>query len=246
MIPKKIHYCWFGGNPIPESAKKCIDSWKKYCSDYEIIEWNEQNFDLDNYPYAKEAAIAKKWAFVTDVVRLYALYNYGGIYMDSDVEVLKPLDDILKYHAVSGFQDKDYVPTGLIASEKGHLFIKELLDEYNDLHFIKGDGSFDMTTNCVRITNACLKYGLLLNNELQEVNGLTLFPLDYFCAKDAITGKVNVTENTLTIHHFAGSWTTASNQRNTKIHRWFMRVFGENIGAAIYNIIRKAKRKIHQ
>lgn len=244
MIPKIIHYCWFGGNPIPKSAKKCIESWIKNCPDYEIIEWNESNFDFDLYPYAKEAALAKKWAFVTDVVRLYALYNYGGIYMDSDVEVLQPLDKILKYKAVSGFQDNNHVPTGMMASEKGHAFIKELLDEYNDLHFIKQDGSYDVTTNCVRITNACLKHGLKLNNELQEIEGFTFFPLDYFCAKDAITGKVTITKNTLTIHHFAGSWTTASNQRNTKIHRWVIRVFGERIGTSVYSAIRKIKKQL--
>ena len=243
MIPKIIHYCWFGGNPLPVQAQKCIDSWKKYCPDYTIKQWDETNFDLSYCTYVKEAVESKKWAFVTDVVRLYALFNEGGVYMDSDVEVLKPLDDILKYKAISGFQDKDYIPTGIMASEKGHHLIKELLDQYNDIHFIKPDGSLDMTTNCVRITDTLLAKGLVLNNTLQEVDEFTLFPLDYFCAKDVITGKVNITSNTYTIHHFAGSWTTASNRRNTKIHCWFMRLFGEKIGTSIYNVIRKIKNR---
>lgn len=115
MIPKKIHYCWFGGNPLPPLAVKCIESWKKYCPDYEIKEWNESNFDLNCNEYVREAYEAKKWAFITDVVRLYAMVTEGGIYMDTDVEVLRPLDDLLVYEAVSGFETKTRIPTGLMA-----------------------------------------------------------------------------------------------------------------------------------
>ena len=140
MIPKVIHYCWFGGNPLPELAKKCIESWKKFCPDYQIIEWNESNFDLNINTYVKEAYTAEKWAFVSDVARLYALVNYGGIYMDTDVEVLKPLDDILNFKAVSGFETKERIPTGMMACEKGHPLFEEFLREYNEAHFIKNDG----------------------------------------------------------------------------------------------------------
>ncbi len=206
MIPKKIHYCWFGGNPLPELAQRCIASWKKYCPDYEIIEWNESNFDLDSCDYVREAYEAKKWAFITDVVRLYALVTQGGIYMDTDVEVLKPLDDILDYAAVSGFEAVDRIPTGLMACEAGHPLFTELLHEYDTAHFRLADGSLDTTTNVTRITDTCLKYGLVLNNTKQTVGGFTLFPKDYFCPKDSSTKQMEITDNTYTIHHFDGSW----------------------------------------
>ena len=217
MIPKKIHYCWFGGNPLPEFAKKCIESWKKYCPDYEIIEWNENNFDINCCNYVKEAYNAKKWAFVSDVVRLYALVNYGGIYMDTDVEVLKPLDDILSYEAVSGFESETSISTGLMACEKNQPLFFELLHEYDDIHFLKKDGSLDLTTNVTRITNTCLKYGLKLNNSFQIINGFAIFPNDYFCPKDYASKKINLTHNTYTIHHFNGSWVSKTKKIQTKI-----------------------------
>lgn len=205
-IPKIIHYCWFGGNPLPEMAVKCIGSWKKYCPDYEIVEWNEQNFDLSINDYVVEAHESKKWAFVSDVARLYALVNHGGIYMDTDVEVIKPLDELLKFEAFSGFESEKRIPTGLMACEKGHRMFAELLQDYEGEHFKREDGSLDMTTNVTRITNTCLKYGLKLNNQFQCVNGFTLLPKDYLCPKDYETKEINITRNTYTIHHFDGSW----------------------------------------
>ncbi len=209
MIPKIIHYCWFGGNPLPELAVKCIESWKKYCPDYEIKEWNESNFDLNMFPYAKEAYENRKFAFVTDVVRLYALYTEGGIYMDTDVEVLKPLDEYLKHNAFSGFEDEKLVPTGIMASEKRGIWAKENLEYYNDRHFVKEDGSFDMTTNVNTITDYMLSKGLVQNNTYQDFpNLITMYPKDYFCPKSYKDGKIYLTSNTTTIHHFAGSWLT--------------------------------------
>lgn len=213
MIPKSIHYCWFGGNPKPKLAEKCISSWKRYCNEFEIIEWNEDNFDIESAPlYVKQAYESKKWAFVTDYVRLYALVNYGGIYMDTDVEVIKPLDDILKYEAVSGFESETEVPTGLMGCIKNQPFFLELLREYDDISFIKEDGTLDVTSNVTRITNACLKYGLKQNNTFQTVHGFTLFPKEYFCPKDYGTGKIKKTKNTFTIHHFSGSWISKSDK----------------------------------
>lgn len=208
MIPKKIHYCWFGRGEKPELALKCIESWEKYLPDYEIIEWNEDNFDLDMYPYVREAYDARKFAFVTDVVRLWAMYTYGGIYMDTDVEVLKPLDLLLQFEAVSGFESSTQIPTGMMACREGFPLFKELLDEYDDLHFVQADGTMDMTTNVVRITSTCLKHGFVPNGELQTVDGFTLLPSDYLCPKSWDTGKITLTENTLCIHHFSGSWQT--------------------------------------
>ena len=225
MIPKKIHYCWFGRGKMPELALKCIASWKKYLSDYEIKEWNEDNFDLDAYPYAREAYDNRKFAFVTDVVRLYALYHEGGIYMDTDVEVLKPLDAFLLHDAVSGFESSTQIPTGLMACREGHPLFKELLDDYNGLHFVLPDGSLDYTTNVIRITGTCLKYGLKQNNQLQTVNGFTLYPKDYFCPKSYDDGKIYLTKNTVTIHHFAGSWHT----KKDKLIHFLYKYFGDRV-----------------
>lgn len=206
MIPKKIHYCWFGRGQKPELALKCIESWKKHLPDYEFKEWNEDNFDLDSYPYAREAYDSKKFAFVTDIVRLHALYTEGGIYMDTDVEVLKSLDSLLVFDAVSGFETESQIQTGLMASLDGMPIFEEFLREYDGIHFIKPDGSLDTTPNVTRITNTCLRHGLVLNNRQQTVAGFTILPKDYLCPKSYQTGKIMLTDNTLTIHHYAGSW----------------------------------------
>lgn len=212
LIPPKIHYCWFGGNPLPESAQKCIATWKRYCPDYEIVEWNESNFDVNCCEYVSEAYEAKKWAFVSDVARLHALVNHGGIYLDTDVELVKPLDDILSYEAVSGFESKSRIGTALMACMKGHPLFTEFLDEYRDSHFLNKDSSYDITPNVLRITNTCVKYGLKLDNSLQTINGFTLFPCDYFSPKDFDTGALTVTDNTYSIHHFEGSWLPEENK----------------------------------
>ena len=224
MIPKIIHYCWFGGNPLPKLAQKCIASWKKYCPDYEIIEWNESNFDINYNDYTREAYEAKKWAFVSDVARLYALVNYGGIYMDTDVEVIKPLDDLLQYEAVSGFETETMMPTGLMACQKGHPMFQEFLRHYDGEHFVKTDGSLDTTTNVTRITSICLKYRLQQNNTLQTVNGFTLLPKDYLCPKDNKTGIIHVTKNTFVIHHFDGSWLSEEDRYIIKLHQKFNKI----------------------
>lgn len=207
MIPKKIHYCWFGRGEMPKLARKCIKSWKKYCPDYEIKEWNEDNFDLDMFPYAREAYDNRKFAFVTDVVRLYALYQEGGIYMDTDVEVVKSLDPFLKHTAFSGFENETSVPTGIMASEQGGKWVKDSLDYYNGKHFIKHDGSMDITTNVVAITNQMLKHGLIQNNTLQDFpNYITIYPKEFFCPLSWDDKQGQISENTAAIHHFAGSW----------------------------------------
>lgn len=207
MIPKKIHYCWFGGKELPEDARRCIESWRKFLPDYEIKEWNESNFDINCNQYVREAYVARKFAFVTDYVRLFALKHDGGVYMDTDVEVLKSYDPFLHLTAFSGFENNNYVPTGMMASEKGGKWVTELLDEYKDRNFIQTDGSYDMTTNTFAITAHAKRYGLKCNNTFQDIKGLaTFFPSDYFCPKDHTTGKIMLTENSVCIHHFAASW----------------------------------------
>lgn len=230
MIPKKIHYCWFGRNPYPEDFKKYLISWKKNCSDYELIEWNEDTFDITSNKYVQDAYEHKKWAFITDYVRLWALYNYGGVYMDTDVEVLKPIDEFLKNKAFSGFENPRAVPTGIMASEKGHSVIKELLDEYDNRHFINADGSLNLHTNVEYITDYFVHHGLKLNNKYQIINEFALYPKEYFCPKNSRTLKIELTDNTYTIHHFAGSWTNDSTRLRAKIKK----ILGPNLmGIAI-------------
>ena len=230
MIPKIIHYCWFGRGQKPEQAIKCIDSWKKYLPDYQLKEWNEDNFDITQNQYVREAYENRKFAFVTDYVRLYALFHEGGVYMDTDVETLGNYDVFLHHHAFSGFETDGNVPTGMMAAEKGSVWAKELLEQYNDRLFVQPDGSFDMTTNTHVITKYMIDKGLVLNNTYQDFPGLcTMYPADYFCPKDHRTGKIHRTKNTVCIHHFAGSWLQ---------HKWyqdlrhslkvlFVRFFGE-------------------
>lgn len=207
MIPKIIHYCWFGKGPLPKIALKSIDSWKKHLPDYEIKRWDEDNFDLDMFPYVREAYDNKKYAFVTDVVRLYALYEEGGIYMDTDVEVLKSLDCFLNCNAFSGFENDKNIPTGIMASEKGGKWAKENLSYYTGKHFIKEDGSMDLTTNVELITNYMIPHGLKQNNTFQDFPDLiTIYPKDYFCPKSPIDEKLYLTKNSHTIHHFSGTW----------------------------------------
>jgi hypothetical protein len=230
MIPKTIHYCWFGGKPLPDPAQKCIASWKKYCPDFEIKEWNESNYDISSVVYTKEAYAAKKWAFVTDYVRLDVISKYGGIYMDTDVEVIKSLDGFLGHGAFSGFENGRDIPTGIMGGIPRHQWYKYLLDYYTGRHFIMPDGAYDMTTNVEAITDITkAKYRINLNNTYQELeDGLVFYPAEYFCPK--ISGKLIVTNNTCTIHHFAGSWTPAPVRFYVKVRDSGIKLFGYGAG----------------
>ncbi len=207
MIPKIIHYCWFGHNPLPELALKCIESWHKYMPDYEYKLWNEDVFDINSVPYVKEAYEAKKYAFVTDYVRLYALYTEGGIYMDTDVEVLKPYDDLLELTGFTGYEGSKYLPpvTGTMASEAKGEWVKEQLDAYTDAHFLLPDGSYDLKTNTVRISEIMKANGVKQDGKKQVYKDMHIFPVEYFCPRQT-TGEVLITEDTYCDHHFMGSW----------------------------------------
>lgn len=205
-IPKKIHYCWFGGNPLPELALKCIESWKKFCPDYEIIEWNENNFDITCCDYVKEAYEAKKWAFVSDCCRFFVLYQQGGIYLDTDVEIIKPIDSLLDCSFV-GFEGKSVVASGLIRGVvPGDTICKQMLDSYNNDRFLLDDGSLNLKTVCERETEIFRSYGLKTDGSMQTVMTTRVFPSEYFCPLDNVTWKLNITENTYTIHHYDSSW----------------------------------------
>lgn len=208
MIPKIIHYCWFGKKNMSENEKKYIETWRKYCPDYEIKEWNEDNFNIRQNLYCEEAYKAKKWAFVSDYVRLKVLYEYGGIYMDIDVEVCKSFNNLLVYNACIGFESDTKLSTAVIASSKKNKWIKDLLLYYDDIKFKKSNNQYDLTTNVEIITKITKElYDINLNNTLQIFeNNIAIFPFEYFCAKDFIDGKIYRTEKTYTIHHFNGSW----------------------------------------
>jgi mannosyltransferase OCH1-like enzyme len=207
MIPKIIHYCWFGKNPLPKLATKCIESWRKHLPEYQIIQWNEDNFDLNMYPYTKQAHEQKKYAFVSDVCRLYAIKEYGGVYMDTDVEVLKPIGFFLKHNAFSGFETNYTIPTGIMASEKKGKWATDMLAYYDNRPFLLQDKTIDTTTNVEIITKIMKQKGILLNNKFQEIEGyIAFYPSEYFCPKNYVSEAIDLTENSHCIHHFSGSW----------------------------------------
>lgn len=236
-IPKVIHYCWFGNNPLPESVEKCINSWKVYLPDYKIIEWNENNFDIKMNSFVQQAYESKKFAFVTDYVRLFALYKYGGVYMDTDVEIIKNIDMFLINSAFSGFESEKQIPTAIMGAKKGNKWIKVLLDYYDNRDFILKDGSLDTTTNVTIITDITRNtFDIKLNNQYQVLENLTLYPKDYFCPKSYKTGKITITDNTYAIHHFSGSWLNTESIKKRKNNHQLINVFGENIGMTLVNI----------
>lgn len=215
MIPKKIHYCWFGGKPLPKNAIKCINSWKKFLPDYEIVEWNESNFDVDICDYTKEAYEAKKFAFVSDFARFWILYHHGGVYFDVDVEVIKPMEHIIETgpfmaaERVLNIQKNDYpmVAAGLgLAVYAYHPIFKEIIQYYYETPFLLEDGTINTVTVVKHVTDILKNKGLKPTSELQKVSDITIYPPDYFCPKSYVDNKLLITRNTVSIHHFDGSW----------------------------------------
>ena len=206
-IPKIIHYCWFGRGEMPKLMKKCIKSWKKFCPDYKVVLWNEDNFDVNSTVWTKEAYEAKKYAFVTDYVRLKVLYENGGIYMDADVEVTKPLEKFLVHEAFSGFESKTTAPTGIIASVKGQPVIKRWLDYYTNRHYLV-DGKPNMDPNVSFMTEDLKAHGLEMNNVTQNIDGMVIFSQSYFCPLSVVSVESNFSDNTHCIHHFTSTWRT--------------------------------------
>jgi len=236
MIPKIIHYCWFGGKPLPKLAEKCIASWKKYCPDYEIKRWDETNFDVHCNKYVEQAYEAKKWAFVSDFARLSALVKEGGIYLDTDVELLSSLTPCLESDAFLGFETKDSIGTCIIGSIPDFVVFKDFYSSYEGLSFVKEDGSLDTTTNVKRLTEFLQRYDLIFNNEFQQVQDIHIYPSDYFCPKNPYTLKTTLTDKTVAIHHFDGSWLPLS----SKILIFMTSIFGKKF----YNFLLKFKKKM--
>lgn len=228
-IPKIIHYCWFGGKEKPPIVKRCIDSWKRYLFDYEIIEWNEGNFDINCNLYIKEAYNLKKFAFVSDYVRVHALFHIGGIYLDTDVEVYKSFDDLLHLESFWGFEQGNYIATSTMGSSKGSFILKIFLESYNEKNFIKADGTLDDLTNVKVVTNILEKLGLVRNGEYQRIEGVgDFYPQIYFSPLDYINCRDLRTIETYTLHHFYKSWLPIKVRIKSKIKIILSKIIGGN------------------
>ncbi|PFJ08224.1 glycosyl transferase [Bacillus cereus] len=230
-IPRIVHYCWFGGKEKPDIVKRCIDSWNKILSEYEIREWNEDNFNIDCNSYVREAYELKKFAFVSDYVRIHALYNFGGIYLDTDVEVFKSFDDLLYHNSFWGFEQENYIATSTIGAAKGNDLIKRFLDSYKKKNFMKEDGNYDDLTNVAIVTEILKDIGLKINGEYQEIEGIGAFyPQTYFSPYDYINCRKFITKNTYAIHHFYKSWLPPKARFKSNIKIIVSKVIGgENI-----------------
>ncbi len=244
MIPKIIHYCWFGRNPLPALAVKCIESWKKYLPDYEIKEWNEDNFDVHSNQYSSEAYEAKKYAYVSDYARFWVLYNEGGLYFDTDVEIIKPLDDIIAKGPFMGCEKDgdglqnypDVAPGLIVGCEPKNEIIKELLSIYYTFSFIAenpGASTGEYKTVVTYTSDILIKHGLTTAQDIQQVGDITIYPKEYFNPLEHIN-QLKITDNTRTIHYYAGTWMP----KRYKILRAFIRM----IDPKLYNVILKLKK----
>lgn len=250
MIPKIIHYCWFGRGPLPELAQKCIASWKKYLPDYEIKEWNEDNFNVNVIPYTAEAYAQKKYAFVSDYARFWILYKHGGIYFDTDVEVIRPIDDIIAKGNFMGFET-DPKPVGRVDASEASInpglglgvapglgIIQKLLKAYEGLHFVHEENMRNQITVVHITTQVLLENGLRYVEGIQKLDDdLYIYPSEYFCPINVTTGRIHVEKNTRTIHHYAGTWV----DKKFSLKEVVKRMLPESWVLALINF--KSKRK---
>lgn len=252
MIPKIIHYCWFGGKALPSDAKKYIEGWKKLCPDFEIREWNESNLDFSECRYAKEAYASKKWAFVSDYARLKVLNLYGGIYLDTDVELLKSPLQLMEECEKAGLQgymgieraEEGNVNPGLgLASEAGSPLIRELIEDYKQSSFVSTDGTRNQTTIVEYTTETLKKHGLSGKNENQDIAGFRILRQEYLNPVDMSTGKINKTDNTVSIHHFASSWVDGYSKLRGRIYRGIYRIFGKKAANRAQKLLGRNKEK---
>ena len=219
MIPKIIHYCWFGKKEMPELAYKCIESWKIHLSDYQIIEWNEDNFDYNLLTYTKDAYNAKKYAFVSDVARVKALYEMGGIYLDTDVMVYQNFDSILKHNCVLGFEMSNYIATSFMACVPKHYLMKDFYKLYLDLQFYDENGNIISGTNVSKLTNMLADKGLIKNNKLQQIDDIIIYPTDYFSPYNYAWEYSSKNDKTRCEHMFYVSWMSKRQQIKKKIKK---------------------------
>ncbi|MBQ1372356.1 MAG: glycosyl transferase [Oscillospiraceae bacterium] len=247
MIPKTIHYCWFGKSPLPPLPKECVSSWKKQCPDYKVICWNEENYDIHKNPFVEQAYQAGQWAFVADYVRLEVLLNHGGVYLDTDVELRKPLDPLLEHDCFLGFESRDTVATGVIGCTPGHPLIRKLFANYEDRDFLK-DGERGITTGPELLTTVLREDGLRPTGKKQQIDGCVVFPCKTFypTGMDWVLGRYS--DKTVSVHHYTDSWRSSrvTGKRSVKSRIRLSAVFlGRNmIGTEKMNAMGKIlKRK---
>ncbi|MDD3138309.1 MAG: glycosyltransferase [Lachnospiraceae bacterium] len=258
MIPKKIHYCWFGRGKKPKMALRCVKSWEKFCPNYEIVEWNEDNFDVNCCEYTKEAYKAKKYAFVSDYARYQILYKNGGVYFDTDVELIRAIDDIVEKGNFMGYEtdgsnfaDRIQSPMytgevnpGLgIAAVPGLHIYKEILDYYHTLNFIMSDGSLNTKTVVAYTTEILLKHGMKDMREIQKVDGIWIYPKEYFNPRNNNTGKLEITKNTKSIHWYSMSWLPKHKAMLVNVTRICHRLFGEDCFSRLKEIINNRNKE---
>lgn len=230
MIPKKIHYVWVGKKGKPKDIKKCMKTWKKYLKDYEFIEWNEDNFDIESHPFVKAAYAARKWAFVSDYIRAYAIYNYGGIYLDTDNSVLRPLDELLTNRAFVGYENDEYPFTACFGAEKGHPLVKDMLDYYEGLDFTFDSKDQLKSVNTKSVSNLLIdKYNCKTGNIEQELkSGIKVYRDDVLC---------NPSKNSYVIHIFTGTWLEGVKPLKKKIIKFLKLAIDNPTKAEIYRRI---------
>lgn len=233
-IPKIIHYCWLSGEPFPELVRKCMDSWKVHLPDYEFIFWNLPKIKQINNAWIESAVAAKKWAFAADYVRLYALYNYGGIYLDCDVEVVKSFDDLLNRPYFLGREShKNVIEAAVMGAECQMSWIGKSLDWYNGKKF-----------DAKQINNPSIAIPVILKNVLEKHRDVAVFPAEYFSPKDNRTGKLSLTKNSYTIHHFDGNWFSDYQREYFRIRVAYSRKYGSIAGLLIATLF-SLKRKLN-
>lgn len=226
MIPKKIHYCWFGRSEKSKLTKKCISSWKQYCPDYEIIEWNEDNFNIDQHPYLRWCYENQKWAFLSDFARLLIIKENGGIYFDTDVELIQKPDILLQYSAFFGFENNENIATGLgFGAEANHITVVAMIDLYMNIQR-NADGSFPLIVCPALNTQALIPLGLCLNGERQNVKGAEILPVDFLNPYNDQTGVMTKTGNTISIHWYSKAWLDKKAVLRSQITKPFHRIFG--------------------
>lgn len=242
MIPKILHYCWLGGKEKPVEIQKYMESWKKYAPDFEIKEWNEENFPFDEIKseYIDQAVSMGKWAFVTDVMRLYVLQKYGGVYFDTDVELLRPLDSLLDNSSFIGFESDYTLCTAVIGACQDQRWLEELLNIYRKRCFVDERGKLDTIPNSQFIYQYFHKNcGLEVKKDIFLLqNGLKVYPNEYFSPLNYSTMKINITENTYTVHHYSGAWKSQGERRKDWIKAMITRVIGEKGRETIKRILK--------
>lgn len=230
QIPKVIHYCWFGGKELPKEMKAYIKGWQSLCPDFEIKEWNEHNFDVNSCKYIREAYKAKKWAFVSDYARFKVLYEEGGVYFDTDVELVKPIDKIIQNGPYLGLQCPMSVAPGLgMAMVAGNKFCQDMLEIYENSSFTDAQSSRNIKTIVDYTTEYFIPKGLRDVDEIQDINGILIYPQRYFNPCDLETHKITITADTVSIHHYAGTWVDPYSAFRGKVYATLKRFGGKKL-----------------